>query len=280
MLEGACRIEAPYRLGGGSLAELLDTETVVREIRATGFAAPEALVRVGLVLLSTDATTEADFARLVSGERLRLHANRIAFANPTTPESLAETGPRLATAVADLLPGSAFASVYFACTSATAVLGEAGIAAAVQGAKPGTPVVTPVGAARAALGALGARRMSILAPYSATVTARVVAPFEAAGFAIDRVTCWGIEDDRDMARVLPETIAEEAVRAIGAESEALFVSCTALRAAEVAAAIEARIDRPVVTSNQAAAWACRAHAGLERPPPDAGRLFDCPFAGR
>jgi len=259
------------------LAAALDIEVERRDLTAEAFAPPDAVRRIGLVLLSTDATTEVDFARLVTDDRVRVHGNRITFENPTTPESLAATGPRLRAAVADLLPGSGFSAVYFSCTSATAVLGEAGVAAAVQAAKPGTPVVTPVSAVRAALRALGARRISVLAPYSSAVTARTIASFAAAGFMIDRVTAWGLDDDREMGRILPEVILEEAVEAVDPASDALFVSCTALRAAEVAAAIEARIDRPVVTSNQAAAWVCRAHAGLDKAPPEAGRLFAQPF---
>lgn len=260
------------------MAAVRDIEIERRELEAHALASPDAVRRIGIVMLSTDATTEMDFARLVTDDRVRVHGNRITFENPTTPESLAATGPRLAAAAADLLPGSAFSAIYYSCTSATAVLGEAGVAAAVHASKPGTPVVTPVSAATAALRALGARRISVLAPYSPEVTARTIAPFAAAGFAIDRVTGWGLPDDREMGRVLPEVILEEAVEAFDPASDALFVSCTALRAAEVAAAIEARIGRPVVTSNQAAAWVCRAHAGLGRPLPEAGRLFAQPFA--
>lgn len=259
------------------MPDRLDIEVRESALSPRCFARPDAVARIGLVLLSTDATTEADFARLVGSETVRLHSNRIAFENPTTPESLARTGPRLAEAAADLLPGSPLGSIYFACTSATAVLGSAGVAAAIHGVKPGVPVVTPVSAGIAALTTLGARRISILAPYSSTVTARVIAPFAAAGFVLDRVTCWGLEDDRDMARVLPEVIVDEATRAMDPASEALFISCTALRAAEAAAAIEGLISRPVVTSNQAAAWACRGLAGLDQPMAVAGRLFARPF---
>ena len=259
------------------MPERLDIEPLVRALAPTRFAPADEVARVGLILLSTDATSEADFARLVRGDRVRLHGNRIAFENPTTTESLAATGPRLAAAAADLLPGSHFSSVYFACTSATAVLGSAGVAAAIHSAKPGVAVVTPVSAVSAALRALEARRISILAPYSSTVTRRVIAPFAGAGFLIDRVTCWGLEDDRDMARVLPEVIAREAARAMDPASDALFISCTALRAAEAVARIEALTFRPVVTSNQAAAWACRGLAGLGEPMAAAGRLFARPF---
>jgi len=243
----------------------------------TAFDPPDCGARVGLVVLATDATTEADFARLVRSDRVAVHVNRIAFANPTTPESLAATAPRLALATAEIQPGGGFEVVYFACTSATAVIGDEAVAAAITRSKPEAVPLTPISAARAALTALGARRISLLAPYTATVTEAVAATFEELGFSLDRVTAWGIEDDRDMARVRPEAIAAAAPSATAPTSDALFVSCTALRAAGIAGAIEAAIGRPVVTSNQAAAWACRQLTGQRLPPAGAGRLFQHAF---
>lgn len=238
---------------------------------------PGGEARVGLVVLATDATTEADFAALLQCEKARVHVSRIAFENPTTPESLAETAPRLTAAASLLLPGSAFRVIYFACTAASSVIGESGVAAAVAAGKPGALTLTPISAARAALAALAARRISLLAPYSPSVTEEVAATFEGLGFTLDRVTCWNIADDREMARVRPDAIAAAAPAALAPHSDALFISCTALRAAGVAGAIEAAIGRPVVTSNQAAAWACRSLTGQCHAPPSAGRLFQHPF---
>ncbi|MEP0324600.1 MAG: ectoine utilization protein EutA, partial [Bauldia litoralis] len=56
-------------------------------------------------------------------------------------------------------------------------------------------------------------------------------------------------------------------------SEGLFISCTALRAAEVVATIEAACGVPVVTSNQASAWMCVRLAGIDRPIAGYGRLL-------
>lgn len=244
----------------------------------TAFDPPDKLLRIGLILLSTDATTEADFQRLVAGGRVAVHASRVAFDNPTTAESLARTAPRLTAAAAQLLPGTAFRAIYFACTSAASVIGEAGVAAAIDAGKPAkTTVLTPISAAGAALAALGARRISLLAPYTVELTRQVAATFEAMGLTLDRVTCWDIADDRDMGRVTPEAIAAAAPAAMAPGSDALFISCTALRAAGVAARIEAVLGRPVITSNLAAAWACRRLAGLTDAPLAGSRLFTLPY---
>ena len=66
---------------------------------------------------------------------------------------------------------------------------------------------------------------------------------------------------------------EAACAVVRPDAEALFVSCTALRSAEVAEEIESRIGRPVVTSNQALFWRSLRAAGCGLPVPGHGRLL-------
>ncbi|PKP62320.1 MAG: hypothetical protein CVT86_08110, partial [Alphaproteobacteria bacterium HGW-Alphaproteobacteria-8] len=47
-----------------------------------GLVAADAVARLGLILLSTDLTTEADMARLIPVGDARLHATRVAYDNP------------------------------------------------------------------------------------------------------------------------------------------------------------------------------------------------------
>ena len=53
------------------------------------------LRRFGLIALATDLTIEGDAGRLMPAGT-QLHVTRIAFENPTTPETLRRTGPRVA----------------------------------------------------------------------------------------------------------------------------------------------------------------------------------------
>ena len=230
--------------------------------------------RVGLVLLSTDHTTEADFARLVASHAIGLFTTRIAYANPVTPDNLRAMQPRLAAAADLLLPGEALDVVCFGCTSASVVIGDAAVEASIREAKPGVAVVTPASAGVAALKALGARRISVLTPYTPGTSAPMAAYFQDHGFELASVTCLGLEDDRQMARISRSSLVEAAVAATAPGAEALFVSCTALRSASVAAEIERRIGRPVVTSNQASAWACLNHCGLPPRLTGAGSLME------
>ncbi len=229
--------------------------------------------RVGLVLLSTDHTTEADFTWLVASGTVGLFTTRIAYANPVTPDNLRAMQPRLEAAANLLLVGEELDVVCFGCTSASVVIGDAAVEASIRKAKPGVAVVTPASAGVAGLKSLGARRISVLTPYTPQTSAPMAEYFENHGFDIANVTCLGLEDDRQMARIAKISLVEAAVAAMAPDAEALFVSCTALRSASVAAEIERRIGRPVVTSNQASAWACLNHCSLPPNLSSAGSLM-------
>jgi maleate isomerase len=233
--------------------------------------------RVGLIVLATDHTSEPDFRRLVASGRIGVYVARIAYANPTTPENLRRMRPGLTAGAALLLPGEPLDAICYSCTSASVVIGDAEVAAAISEAKPGVPVVTPPMAATRGLKALGAGTISILTPYTVETSRPMADYFAASGFEIASFTCLGFEDDREMARIAPAALVDLAARATATRAEALFVSCTALRSALVAGAMERATGRPVVTSNQASAWNCLRLCGDDTPRPEFGRLMALPL---
>lgn len=233
--------------------------------------------RIGLIVLATDHTPEADFQRMVASDRIVVHVNRIPYANPTTPENLRAMQSRLAEAASLILPDEKLDVMAFCCTAASVVIGDRAVEFAVQGAKPGTTVVTPSAAAVRGLKAFGATHISVLTPYTVETSKPMADYFEQHGFVLDRFTCLGLTDDRDMARIAPKALVDLAIQAMAAQSEALFVSCTSVRAASVAAAIEAAIGKPVVTSNQATAWACLRLCGEQSGRGQYGQLMSKPL---
>lgn len=232
--------------------------------------------RVGLVVLATDHTSEADFRRMVASDRIGVHVARIAYANPVTPDNLARMQPDLRRTAGLILPGEPLDALCYSCTSASVVIGDAAVEAELSAARPGAAIVTPPAAAATALRALGACRISILTPYTVATSRPMAAYFAAGGFDIASFRCLGMEDDREMARVSHRSIVEAAAASVAPDAEALFISCTALRAAAVVPEIEARIGRPVVTSNLATAWACLRHCDDAAPRPQRGRLMGLP----
>lgn len=238
--------------------------------------------RVGLIILATDHTTEPDFQRLVAGStsggpQIGVYVARISYANPTTPENLRKMQPVLTASAGLILPEEALDAVCYSCTAASVVIGEVAVRGAIRAAKPGVPVVTPTAASVAGLRALGARRISILTPYTVATTRPMVEYFDRAGFEIVGATCLGFDDDREMARIAPSSLVELARSAIAPKADALFISCTAVRAALAAAEIENAIARPLVSSNLATAWACLRLCGDTRPRPEVARLMTLPL---
>nr|WP_144378474.1 ectoine utilization protein EutA [Mesorhizobium amorphae] len=233
--------------------------------------------RVGLIILATDHTTEPDYRRMVASERIGVYVARVAYANPTTPDNLRKMQPALTEAAALILPDETLDAICYSCTSASVVIGDAEIEAAVQAAKPGVTVVTPPMAAMRGLKTLGARTISVLTPYTVETSRPMADYFIRHGFNIASFTCLGFDDDREMARIAPAALVELARQAMHPEADALFVSCTALRSALAAVAIEEAIGRPVVTSNQATAWNCLRLCGDDSARPEWGRLMTSPL---
>lgn len=232
-----------------------------------------AVTRLGLLLLATDLRSEIDAARLLPSGEVAVHAARVAFDNPTTPENLKDMEPRLATAAALLTPGTPLSAIYYACTSASAVIGDEAIDRTIGASQLGIPIVTPTRAARIAFKAMGVHRIALVTPYIEATALPMIAYFGAHGIDVTSALCFGFEDDRVMARIAPESLVAAALKADVAAADAVFVSCTALAALDVVEELEARIGKPVVTANQAALWMMRHFAGLTADPGGAGGLF-------
>lgn len=226
----------------------------------------DTLLRFGLVALATDMTIEGDAARLMP-PGTRLHVTRIAFENPTTEENLRRTGPRLRAAVDLLVPGIPLAGIGFGCTSASAVLGDQmDRLAGMRGT-----VTTPMSGALKGLAALGVTRIALMTPYLEATTDLVGDHFEAHGIAVLKRSSMGYADDRDMALLPEPEITRMAEAADHLDAEALFMSCTALPALGLIERLEARLGKPVVTSNQALFWAMLDAAAVPASGP--GALF-------
>lgn len=229
------------------------------------------VTRLGMVALSTDMTIEGDGRRLLP-ESAALHVSRVRFLNPTTPENLAAMAPHLAEAADLLVPDQPLSVIGYGCTAASGVIGDDAVAATIETVRPGVPVVTPTLAVREGLAALGVGEIALLTPYLPQTTAPMVSYFENHGLRVVKATCLGFEDDRDMARIDPDGLFEAALAADDPAAGALFMSCTALPAVPLIAALEDRLGKPVLCSNQALYRSMLIRAGLPLPT-GYGRVF-------
>lgn len=202
-----------------------------------------------------------------------LYHSRVPSGADVTPESLAAMQAEIP-AAARLLPPTAVLDVIgYACTSGATVIGEAAVAAAIHAVRPEVATSDPLTATKAAFRALGVRRLGFVTPYVAEVSAAMRRNLEAAGLEITAFGSFEESEEAVVARIAPASVLEAIVKVGGApDCEAVFASCTNLRATGVIAEAEARLGKPVVTSNQALAWHMLRLAGLPDGPGGGGAL--------
>ena len=236
--------------------------------------------RLGLIVLATDFTIEHEWRAIVAGlPGVALYQSRILNDAQITPETLRAMEPRIAAATDVILPGSPLDVVAYGCTSASMAIGEDKVFARIREARPGVSCTTPITGAFEAFRALKARRIGVLTPYRADVN-RIVADYiRARGFEVPVFGSFSEQDDRTVARITPASVKRGVETILShAAVDAVFVSCTSVRLAEAARAIEAETGVPVTSSNHAMAWHALRLAGITDVLPQWGRLFETQLA--
>lgn len=236
--------------------------------------------QIGLVVLQSDESLEPDFRRLLP-RGAELLVSRVPSGDEVTPESLAEMEAHL-TGAAALFPRSArFAAVGYGCSSGTAQIGAAEVARRMAAGCVMEAVTEPVSALVAACHALGIARLALLSPYMATVSERLREVLATEGIATPIFGSFEVAEEARVARIDGASIrvASEALLAEGG-AEALFLSCTNLRALDVIPELEARLGLPVLSSNLVLAWHLMMLAGVPAPADAPGRLLACETASR
>ena len=236
--------------------------------------------RIGLVVLENDQTVEAELATLWP-EGVAAFATRIPMEDRVTAETLLAMEARIPEA-AGLLPEiMGFNVIGYGCTSAATLIGEERVAAALRRAHPEVPNTNPISAVLAAMEALGARRIAVVTPYNAEVTAGIVRLLGDRGLDVAAAGSFFEESDATVARITEAAVAD-AVREMVANCaddsdaealDAVFVSCTSLRAYGVAGDLEAELGVAVISSNLAFGWHLLRLAGINDELAGLGRLF-------
>jgi len=234
------------------------------------------LANLGLLVLRTDQTIEDEFRFALPSSDVALYEARLYSDVEITPANLMKMSDEIPGTVG-LLPDVAFDVIGFACTSGSLVIGEDRIAERVHEVLPSVKVTNPVTAARAAMEALGARRIALLTPYMPEINHSLRASLMARGMDIPVMGSFHEPDDNRVARITPVSI-ERAILELGSsdECDAVFVSCTSMRVARIVEQVEAKLGKPVTSSNHALAWHMLRLAGYRQPMPGLGQLFTLP----
>lgn len=219
--------------------------------------------RLGLIVPSSNTVAEQDFVRLLP-PKVSVHTARMHLAETTASAErvmLDVHAPRAAEDLGTLKPDA----VVFACTSGGALLGVDGERRLEEELSrlTGSPLVSTNAAVAQCLGRVGVRRIAVVTAYIDELNKDIEATLRHRGFEVAGITGLGITDNFSIASVSPEEIVEFTLAAVGEfdQFETVFISCTNLRAAEVADQLVATLGVPVITSNLAAIDAALARLG-------------------
>ncbi len=234
---------------------------------------------MGLIVLQTDELMEYELGKLFLGQGLRTYQNRIPCMPEVRPETLSMMGESM-TASAAMLPDEAGISVIgYGCTSGATILGEARVTELINHAHPRVAVTNPLSALKAACKELGVNKLGLVSPYIAEVTDALKAAIETTGIQISAYGSFEQAEDQTVARISPKSTKNAMCEIGSGECDAVFASCTNLRAWEIIPEAEKHLKKPVLCSNQVLGWHMLRLAGLNAPVAAAGRLFDYGLGG-
>lgn len=230
--------------------------------------------RLGLIVLDTDETTERDCHNMLPTDgELMFYTSRIKTVNPVTVENLKKHGPQLSNAVSLLLPDIQLDAIMYSCTSGTIAMGFEEVERQLNTGQHKVSVVTPITAAMAAFRALSIKSISMLTPYIDSVNKPMRKFIVENEVEVPYLNSFYVESDVDIARIPGDAIVAGAHECYREDTDALFISCTALRATDQIERLEAELGVPVLTSNQCAFWQAIRTSGYTKPVTGYGRLL-------
>lgn len=227
-------------------------------------------MRLGFIVPSVNVVLEDDLRRFLPGD-VSAHVTRIALTGTTKDALMAAL--EASVPAAELLAHAGVDATALVCTGAS-VVGASGQDPARQPHNGnGSPVLDTMQALTVAFKALDAKRILLFSPFDDAFNAAEAACLSSAGLEVVRTIGLGIRDPRLCPDISPGTIADAVVAADSSDIDAAFLSCANLRGFEAVAALEARLHKPVVTTNQAVVWALLSQVGWVGPVAGGGTLF-------
>jgi maleate cis-trans isomerase len=231
---------------------------------------PQPRARIGLIVPSVNTMTEPQFNRYAP-RGVEIHVSRTRI---DMERSLADQTPEILNA-AELLADCASDLIVYHCTGMSMGSGRAAEQTLVGeiGRVSGKPAASTATAIVTAFRVLGVSKVVLVSPYPQFINdlERKFLGESDIGVLIDRALDLPIPDG--MCGATPDVWVDSTVAEARPDADAYFVSCTNIQAIDAIADIEARLNKPVVTSNQAALWYALRRCGIKDDIPALGRLF-------
>jgi len=230
--------------------------------------------RIGLIALGSDLRIEKDFNDIIYGRDVDLYVNRIHCYNPLTNATLAKMADDITDVTKDILPDQKIDCVAYGCTSGTVAAGYDTIKSMINLAKPDAKVTTPITSTIKALKKLNIKKISIFTPYTKEINDSVVGYFNNENIMINSLTYFDIASDLDIGKVDENYLFEVLSKIDLKDSDALFVSCTALPVLSIIDRLEKKLNKIVLSSNQTLIWEALNLIGNKKKVIGFGKIFE------
>lgn len=231
--------------------------------------------RLGLIIPSSDGTCEAEFAEHLP-EGVALHTSRIPLEDGVTDAaSLARMNEGLDRSV-ELLETVDIDLIAYACTTGSLIEGvgyERMIEERIADIADVLAVATAASIKRA-FEALDATSVAVATPYIEELNDREERFLEESGYEVVDIDGLGLETDNEIGARSPREAYRQARSLDHEAADCVFISCTGYHTAEIVESLEADLDKPVVTSNQATLWDALRTLGVDDTEISLGSLFD------
>jgi maleate isomerase len=225
--------------------------------------------RLGMMLPSSNSIAETQIAAMLP-PGVSLHTTRLQLRSGREALGMLE---RLEEAT-QLLADAAVERLIFHCTAVTMHAPEipGQITERVAAITP-IPLTITSEAVIAALRTLQAGKIVLITPYEQATNDREVAFLAHHGVTVLRERGLGLQGGNQMRMIEPEQWYRDTVALRDPAADAYFISCTAVRSADVIDALEEELGKPVLTSNQAMLWRALRESGIEDRVAGFGRLL-------
>ena len=229
--------------------------------------------KIGLIALASDYMIEKDFISVIKDKKIDFFVNRIECFNPLTSSNLIKMSEKVTDVTKDILPNEKIDCVVYGCTSGTIAAGYDSIEKKIKIAKPDAKVTTPSTASIKARKKLNLNIIAIFTPYPKKMNDEVIDFFKQENFEITSNSYFDIASDIDIGKVDSDYLFDVLSKMDLKGADALFISCTALPALSIIDKLEKKIQKPVLSSNQALIWDTLEKIGKNTSINGFGKLF-------
>lgn len=231
--------------------------------------------RLGLIVPSSDATSEPDYKRYTPDGVAVYAARMLLEGGNADAESLTQMADDTERCAEELRTVDVDVVAY-SCTTGSLVKG-AGYDEEIERRISETadvPAVATAASIKRAFDALDVESLAITTPYIEDLNEKERDFLEESGYTVTDMTGLGLPTDNEIGQEPRFRSYREAKKLDYDDADCVFISCTGYRTLDTIEKLERDLGLPVVTSNQATLWDALKKLNVDYSDRNLGTLFD------